>query len=117
LQEFFSDGDIIRSPSLADEIIKGLTIQASESVDNNFVIDVTDQLFDDGEMGLDLIAINMQRGREHGLPGYVRYREICGVGRATKFEDLQSNIPADVSYFSSLQNKILGVQSRSLWNV
>ena len=97
LQNVFSDGDVLRRPNLADEIIRGLTIQPSEAYDNNFAIDVTDQLFDDGEEGIDLIAINMQRGRDHGIPGYVRYREICGVGRATDFDDLRSNIPQDVS--------------------
>ncbi len=41
----------MRGFGITDEIIRGLTIQATESVDNNFSIDVTEQLFDDGEMG------------------------------------------------------------------
>ena len=51
LQDVFSDGDVLRGFDITDEIIRGLSIQATESVDNNFSIDVTDQLFDDGEMG------------------------------------------------------------------
>ena len=97
LQDVFSDGDILRRTNAADEIIKGLTIQASESYDNNFSDDVTDNLFDDGDFGLDLIAINMQRGRDHGIPGYVEYRSVCGLGRAESFDDLSTNIPKDVS--------------------
>ena len=95
LQDTFSDGDLIRRPNLVDEIIKGLTLQAVQSYDNNFVDDVTDHLFDDDEMGFDLIALNIQRAREFGIPGYIHYREICGLGRVNSFDDLRSNIPAD----------------------
>ena len=59
------------------EIIRGLTIQHIESVDNNFVRDLTDELFDDegGSGGaLDLVALNIQRARDHGIDGYVKYR-------------------------------------------
>lgn len=101
MQDTFSDGDLIRRPNLVDEIIKGLTLQAVQSYDNNFVDDITDHLFDDDEMGFDLIALNIQRAREFGIPGYIHYREICGLGRVTSFNDLRSNIPQDLSLWFS----------------
>ena len=45
LQDVFSDGDVLRQPNLADELIKGLTIQASGAFDNSFVEDVTGKNF------------------------------------------------------------------------
>ena len=57
-----------------------------------------DHLFDDNKHGLDLMAFNIQRSRDHGLPGYVDYREKCrvGIGRAKNVEQLSSNIREDV---------------------
>ena len=48
------------------------------------------------QIGLDLMAINIQRGRDHGIPGYVEYRRICKVGNSRSFNDLTSNISPQV---------------------
>ena len=42
---------------------------------------------------MDLAAINMQRGREHGVPGYGRWRDWCGLHHLTDWEDLQGVMP------------------------
>ena len=43
----------------------------------------------------DLAAINIQRGRDHGLPGYVKFREAFGAQPATFFPDLLDTIAQD----------------------
>jgi peroxidase len=49
------------------------------------------------KLGLDLVALNTQRGRDHGIPGYVEYRKICQVGQSNTFDDLRSNISPKVT--------------------
>ncbi len=57
-----------------DSIILGHVSQAAQNADRFFTKEVTARLFSENpprEPGLDLPALNMQRGREHGLPGDV----------------------------------------------
>ena len=63
-------------------------------MDNVFAEDITNHLFEEQEdgvqkpgTGVDLVAINIQRGRDHGIPGYNAFREFCGIGRAMTFSE------------------------------
>ena len=38
------------------------------------------------------MALNIQRNRDHGLPGYNKYREICTGSRANDWSDLEQNM-------------------------
>lgn len=68
----------------------GLVDQRSGRMDPTLTTEVTNHLFEKpGKFfGVDLAAINIQRGREMGVPGYNHFREYCGLPRAKYFEDL-----------------------------
>ena len=36
----------------------------------------------------DLPSFNIQRGRDHGIPPYTKYRELCGLTPVKEFYDL-----------------------------
>lgn len=42
---------------------------------------------------MDLISLNIQRARDHGIGGYNNYRAKCNLTRAKTFDDLQGEIP------------------------
>lgn len=50
---------------------------------------VRDHLFENAHgKGMDLGALNLQRGRDHGLPPYNAWRKWCGLTVATSFSNL-----------------------------
>ena len=43
-------------------------------------------------LDLDLLAHTIQQGRDHGLPGYSRYRSLCGLTAAETFDELNKTM-------------------------
>lgn len=72
---FFSPAHVLKSfKSLASAISR----QKAMGVDRQFSHSVTRHLFQTEEQsGFDLVALNIQRGRDHGLPSYTKYRDLC----------------------------------------
>lgn len=73
-------------------ILRGLAAQACQELDPYVVDDVRNFLFGQpGHGGFDLASLNIQRGRDHGLPGYNDARELMGLPRAASFADISSD--------------------------
>jgi len=94
MRELFFKPASLRNPRFLDGLVRGMTEQGSQLWDSSFVPDVRDHLFESspGRGGLDLVAVNIQRGRDHGLPGYNKYREICTGKKANSWADLRSSM-------------------------
>jgi len=80
-----------------DYILGGLMIQNAQQYDpfvtedfTNFVLRLPTE-----EFGADLVARNLQRGRDHGLQPYMAYRRYCGLTTSTNWTSRPSDIRAD----------------------
>jgi len=91
--QFFKPSSLKRAGFL-DGLVRGMTEQGSQLWDSSFVEDVRNHLFESsrGRGGLDLVAVNIQRGRDHGIPGYNKYREICTGKKAQDWSDLRKSM-------------------------
>lgn len=59
---------------------------------------MTSKLYSNGnKLGLDAASLDIERGRDHGLPVYNYYRRYCGLPAAKTFDDFLDYIPIEVS--------------------
>ena len=84
---------------MIDELVRGMVNTPMETLDNYMTEEITNHLFEDKDIehsGLDLAALNIQRGREHGIRSYNEYRAVCNLKRARTFEDLSREIKPEL---------------------
>jgi hypothetical protein len=76
-----------------DPVISGSLIGLAQEVDTRAVDEVRNLLFATHTQGFDLLAFNIQRGRDHGLPDYNSVRVAMGLPRANTFANITGGGP------------------------
>lgn len=84
---YFSPGRVLRQGGI-DPILRGMIFTACQEVDTKAADGVRNFLFGTNTKGFDLVAINIQRGRDHGIPDYNTLRQGVGLPRMESFEDI-----------------------------
>ncbi|CAJ0965847.1 unnamed protein product, partial [Ranitomeya imitator] len=87
---FFNSWRVVRQGGI-DPLLRGLMAnRAKLNRQNQLVVDeLRERLFLlFKRVGLDLPALNLQRGREHGLPGYNAWRRFCGFSAPKNLNEL-----------------------------
>ncbi|EDV23444.1 uncharacterized protein TRIADDRAFT_27445 [Trichoplax adhaerens] len=91
---FFAPSRLLHEGSI-DPILRGLIFFPSKLSRSDRMLneELTDHLFGMAhEIALDLASLNIQRGRDHGLPSYNHYRVMCNLPAATHFHELSNEI-------------------------
>lgn len=118
LSDYFFNASLLAQPGFIDNAMRGLTKQMPNQINPSYTKELTFRLFKYYQMlligtstvilrswqkkrgskpfGLDLVALNIQRGREHGIPDYNTMRVKCGLPKANDFDDLAGEINSTV---------------------
>lgn len=88
-----------------DSIIKGLTVQPAQEIDAKVIDDVRNFLFGPpGSGGFDLVSLNIQRGRDHGLPDLNRVRVAFKLKPHRTFADITDNVGLQMALAESYES-------------
>ena len=91
-QAFFNPDFLGDNPHNVDFVLNGLSHQVAQENDLLLVDEIRNFLFGPpGAGGMDLAALDIQRGRDHGLPDYNSLREFYGLQRVSSFSDISDD--------------------------
>jgi hypothetical protein len=89
---FFNPSLLTDSPQHVEQLLKGGATQIAQEIDTLFVDDVRNFLFGpQGAGGMDLAALNTQRGRDHGLADYRQLRLGYNLSDLERFSQIPTN--------------------------
>ncbi len=109
---FFSGINILKKQNDIDPILRGLATQVHQSIDIKVVNNLRNFLFGEpGSGGFDLVSLNIQRGRDHGLSSYNATRQAMGLDPVNTF----SQITSDGQLQVALANAYASVDDIDLW--
>ncbi|XP_048829891.1 thyroid peroxidase isoform X2 [Brienomyrus brachyistius] len=113
---FFSPWRLVKEGGL-DPILRGLLGRPAIAVTTDHLMteELTERLIVLSSPGdLDLTALNLQRGRDHGLPGYNKWREFCGYERIQTQAEL-SRVISDASLVQKIMELYQHPRNIDVW--
>ncbi|XP_050538281.1 peroxidase-like isoform X5 [Daktulosphaira vitifoliae] len=109
LSDVFFKSDLVQENDNFDSITRGMITQHAQGQDQFFTSQISNLLFKKTNPlgGLDLISIDISRGRDYGEPSYNQFRLLCGLPLAKTFDDLLDQIDQEnVSILASLYKDV-----------
>ena len=109
---FFTAPQLFAEEGGIESILRGLASNTHQTIDVKVISTLRNMLFGaPGAGGLDLISLNIQRGRDHGLPSYNDMRRAMGLDPVLSFDQISD----DQGTNQSLQDAYGDVENIDLW--
>ena len=107
LRDGFFNPLIIKDEGGIEPFFRGLAAQEHQMVDPLIMDDIRNFLFGPpGAGGLDLLSVNIARGRERGLPDYNTIREDFQLAPHDDFTSLTSNVELSAIYWKTFMGTL-----------
>lgn len=109
MRRIFNNPALLYRDGAIDEATYGLVSQHAEAFDPVFVDDIKNFLFpaNNASFGMDLVALNIQRGRDHGMPTYNEMRRACSLRPARDFRELGAFLrPGQAERFAEIYDNV-----------
>lgn len=99
--EFYKPRDLSEDDEL-ENIVDAVLKQKAMAMDTGYVADVAKYYYrfqntEQKAVGTDVLALDILRGRDHGLASYTQYLELCTKRRVSNWTDLERFISNEVS--------------------
>ncbi|XP_053673660.1 peroxidase [Anopheles nili] len=97
LEKLFYRPKDLRKRDYFGQLVGSVLGQNAMALDTSYVDDMAHLLFGVRHVGLDVLALDIQRGRDHGLARYTDYFTLCNGKPVTSWSDLERVLkPADL---------------------
>jgi peroxidase len=103
MRDAFYNPELIITSGI-DPVVKGMSAQIQQNLDCKVIDELRNYVTGLGR-GFDVVAVNINRGRERGLPDYNSVREILGLSRVRSFGEITSD-PADARILEDLYGSV-----------
>ncbi|EGT42705.1 hypothetical protein CAEBREN_20521 [Caenorhabditis brenneri] len=105
---FYADQNYLAGIGGWEPVMNGMVRMPAMKSDRYFTHGIRNQMFEirgRNGSGVDLVSVNIQRGRDMGLFPYIQYRQLVGLPQVSSFSDLnttfsQENIRALQNVYS-----------------
>uniref|UniRef100_A0A182MHT3 Uncharacterized protein n=1 Tax=Anopheles culicifacies TaxID=139723 RepID=A0A182MHT3_9DIPT len=95
LEHLFYRPKDLRKRDYFAHLVDSVLGQNAMSLDTAYVDDMAHMLFGVRNVGLDVLALDIQRGRDHGLARYTDYYTLCNGKPVTGWADLERVLKPD----------------------
>ncbi|KAG5886130.1 hypothetical protein JTB14_021352 [Gonioctena quinquepunctata] len=103
VEEHFNRPDIFLTPGAFDSLVRGFATQSSENIDIHYAEDLTNKFSANGKYGYDVVSLDIQRSRDHGLPDYNTFRSRCGLRKVNTFAEFADHMtPQNIHILSGI---------------